>query len=91
MLLVEIGEEGQRRLGAAAAAVGGQGLAHEIATAYARRGGVGSVTPGPIDEPRLAPSFLEHDATRAVVAGSRATLSSLRDALFAGAATDRTS
>ena len=91
MLLAEIGEEGQRRLEAAVAAVEGEGLRHEIATTYARRAGIGRVTPGPIDEQCLAPSFLEHAGPRAVVAGSRAALSSLRDALFAeGRANRRT-
>jgi len=84
MLLAEIGEDGQRRLGAAVASVGGDGLCHEIATSYARRAGMGSIAPGPIDERGLAPSFLELAAPRAVVAGSRAALSSLRAALFAG-------
>jgi len=91
MLLPEIGEEGQRRLAAAVASVEGEGLRHEIATAYARRAGIGRVAPGPIDELGLAPSFLEHAAPRAVVAGSRAALASLRDALFAKTRADRTS
>jgi len=82
MLLVEIGEEGQKRLGAAVAAVSGEGLRHEVATAYAERAGMGTVAPGAIDESSLAPSFLEHAAPRAVVAGSRAALSSLRSALL---------
>ncbi|HMI86144.1 MAG TPA: hypothetical protein VK550_18745 [Polyangiaceae bacterium] len=83
MLLAEIGEEGQRRLGAAVAAVQGDGLGHEIATSYARRAGIGAMAPGTIDEARLAPSFLEYAAPRKVVAGSRAALSALRQALFA--------
>ncbi len=83
MLLAEIGEEGQRRLGATVAAVAGEGLGHEIATAYARRAGIGHLAPGSIDEVGLAPSFLEYAAPRAVVAGSRAALSVLRAALLA--------
>ena len=80
MLLPEIGEEGQRRLGSATAAVAGEGLAHEIAVSYATRAGVGHIVPGAIDE-LLAPSFLAIDATRAMVAGSRAALAALRAAL----------
>jgi len=82
MLLVEIGEEGQKRLETAVAAVSGEGLKHEVAAAYAHRAGMGTVAPGTIDESTLAPSFLEHAAARAVVAGSRAALSSLRSALL---------
>jgi hypothetical protein len=82
MLLAEIGEDGQRRLAAAVARVAGQGLAHEIATAYAKRAGVGTVVPGAIDGSRLAPGFLEHAAPRAVVAGSRATLAAMRSTLL---------
>jgi len=84
MLLPEIGEDGQRRLGAAVAQVAGHGLGHEIATAYALRAGMGSVGPGKVDELALAPSFVEHAGPRAVIAGSRAALASLRDALLVG-------
>jgi hypothetical protein len=84
MLLAEIGEEGQRRLGEATAAVMGAGLAHEVASAYATRAGIGSVVPGAIDEKRAAPAFLELGAPRAVVAGSRAALSAMRAAIFGG-------
>jgi hypothetical protein len=86
MLLAEIGEQGQRRLGEGVAAVAGAGLAHEIAAAYARRAGIGHVAPGPVEELQLAPPFLEHDAPRAVVAGSRAALAALRAILGATAA-----
>ena len=91
MLLAEVGAQGQHRLGAATAAVDGEGLQHEVATAYARRAGIGSIVPGDVDESYLAPSFLVHAAPRAVVAGSRAALASLRDALFAPPGVDRTS
>jgi hypothetical protein len=89
MLLAEIGEEGQRRLGHAVAAVAGDGLAHQIATTYVHRAGVGGVAAGPIDESRWAPSFLEHPAPRAVVTGSRAALAAMRDALSVGTSTAR--
>ena len=90
MRLAEVGEEGQRRLGDALAAVDGEGLKHEMATAYARRAGVGGIAAGEVDESCLAPSFIEHAAPRAVVAGSRAALAALRDALFGKAGADRT-
>ena len=91
MRLAEVGEDGQRRLGDAMAAVAGEGLKHEIATAYARRAGIGRITNGEVDDACLAPSFLEHAAPRAVVAGSRAALAVLREALFREAGADRTS
>jgi hypothetical protein len=81
MLVAEIGEAGQARLGDAKAALAGDGLAHAIAAAYASRAGVGSVVAGPLDEAALAPAFLEEPSARAVVAGSRAALASLRAAL----------
>ena len=81
MRLVEIGESGQARLEGGVAAVLGQGLCHEIATAYAARAGMGRLVAGTIDEAKLAPPFLENAAARAVVAGSRAALSCLRAAL----------
>jgi hypothetical protein len=80
MLLAEIGEKGQRLLDAATAHVGGAGLVHEVAEAYARRAGIAHIAPGPIDL-ALAPPFLENDAARSVVAGSRAALSAMRIAL----------
>jgi hypothetical protein len=81
MLLAEIGEEGQARLERAAMDLGGEGLAHEIAAAYALRAGAGRVGPGSIDEAALAPAFVEHGPARAVVAGSRAALAAMRSAL----------
>jgi len=81
MLVAEIGEMGQVCLEGATAALAGEGLCHEIATAYATRAGIGHLVPGPIDEHRFAPPFLQNAAARAVVAGSRAALSSLRAAL----------
>ena len=90
MRLVEVGEEGQRRLGNAMAAVAGEGLKHEMATDYARRAGIGGIAAGEVDESCLAPSFIEHAAPRAVVAGSRAALAALREALFGKAAAVRT-
>jgi adenylyltransferase/sulfurtransferase len=80
LLLVEIGESGQRRLAGATARVGGAGFDHEVAETYARRAGIGEVTDGSI-APELAPAFLENDAARAVVAGSRAALAAMRVAL----------
>jgi adenylyltransferase/sulfurtransferase len=82
MLVAEIGEAGQARLLAATARVAGDGLHHEIATAYASRAGIGTVLAGPIDD-ALAPSFVSTPAARAVIAGSRAALASIRAALGA--------
>jgi hypothetical protein len=81
MLLPDIGEEGQIRLGEAVAEVGGTGLAHEIASRYALGAGMGRIVPGTIDEAELCPSFLETAGARAVLAGSRAALLSMRRAL----------
>ena len=83
MLLAEIGVAGQARLASAVAAVAGNGLCHEIASAYATRAGIGTVVPGVIDADQLAPDFLSQSAARAVVAGSRAALASMRQALTA--------
>lgn len=84
-IIVEgVGEEGQRRLAEATAPVAGSGLAHEIATSYASRAGVGSITAGPIDV-ALGSDFLELDAARAVVAGSRAALAVIRGAILGDA------
>jgi hypothetical protein len=80
IIVTGVGEDGQRRLLEAEAAVAGSGLSHEVATSYAARAGVARIVPGAID-PALAPSFLELEASRAVVAGSRAALAALRAAL----------
>jgi hypothetical protein len=80
MLVAEIGDAGQARLEASTALVAGEGLAHEVAAAYASRAGIGKVERGPVDD-GLAPAFLVEPAARAVVAGSRAALASIRAAL----------
>jgi hypothetical protein len=82
MLVAEVGEAGQARLEAATFALAGDGLAHQIAQAYAARAGVGSVVQGPIDEGALVPSFVENAAARSVVAGSRAALAAMRAILL---------
>ena len=81
VLVAEIGEAGQARLAGAAARLSGAGLANEIAIAYAVRAGIGRVEPGPVDEAALAPAFLQMRAAREVLAGSRAALSAIREAL----------
>src|SRR5262249_3284771 len=86
IMLVEIGEDGQSRLEGPTATVGGDGLAHEVAEAYARRAGIERIERGTIDG-RLAPAFLENAAARAVVAGSRAALAVMRAALRMGGST----
>jgi hypothetical protein len=85
MLVAEIGAAGQARIEGASASVAGDGLVHEIAAAYALRAGIARIVPGAIDEERLAPAFLENPAARAMVAGSRAALASIRAALELGA------
>src|SRR5262249_20476148 len=84
MIVEGVGEEGQRRLAEVTARVAGSGLAHEIATSYASRAGVGTIEPGTID-PALGSAFLELEAARAVVAGSRAALAVIRGAILGGA------
>ena len=82
VLLPEIGEAGQRRLGEATAAVAGEGLAHEIAARYAEGAGFGTVAPGAIDVDALAPSAIVKDpCAREVLAGARAALREMRAAL----------
>ena len=81
VLLPEIGEAGQRRLGAATAAVAGAGLAHEVAVRYVEAAGFGAVLPGPIDVEALAPAEIVTNASaRDVLAGARAALAELRRA-----------
>jgi hypothetical protein len=82
MIVAEVGEAGQARLEEATVPLAGEGLAHEIACAYAARSGVGAIVPGPLDETALAPAFLECRAARSVVAGSRAALAALRAVLL---------
>ena len=85
ILLPEIGEAGQRRIGAATAAVAGDGLAHEVAVRYVEAAGFGAVAAGGVDVAALAPASLVTDAhARAVLAGARAALAELRRAVGVG-------
>lgn len=87
ILLPEIGDEGQRRIASATAAVLGQpgsarALAHEVAARYAEGAGFGGLADGVIDVEALAPAALvTHASARAVLAGSRAALTELRRAI----------
>jgi molybdopterin/thiamine biosynthesis adenylyltransferase len=82
VLLPEIGEAGQARLGEAEAAVGGAGLAHEVAARYAEGAGFGAVVAGPIDVDALAPpAIVRTDAAREALAGARAALAEIRRAV----------
>jgi len=82
ILLPEIGAAGQDLIARGTAAVGGAGLASEIATRYARTAGFGAVAPGAVDVDAWAPeSVCVHAAPRAVVAGARAALAEIRAAL----------
>lgn len=79
VLLPEIGAAGQIRIEAARAAVGGAGLAGEIAERYARGAGFAGIDPGRIDLDALAPlAVIREGAPRAVLAGSRAALAAMR-------------
>ena len=81
MLVTGIGSEGQRRIAAARAPLGGDGPEHEIATRYALSAGFAGVDPGTIEVDRLAPPFVETPGARAVLAGARAAVRALRSAL----------
>ncbi|MFT3776160.1 MAG: hypothetical protein QM820_63260 [Minicystis sp.] len=82
VLLPEIGEAGQRRLGASEAAVGGEGIAHEVAARYAEGAGFAAIVAGPVDVEALAPqAIVRTTAAREVLAGSRAALAEMRRAL----------
>lgn len=81
VLLPEIGEAGQQRLCAAEAAVGGAGLAHEVAARYAEGAGFARVVAGAIDVEALAPAaIVQADAARELLAGARAALAEMRRA-----------
>lgn len=85
VLLPEIGEAGQRRLGSASAAVGGEGLAHEVATRYALGAGFAEIVPGALDVDALAPAAIVSDpSARQVLAGARAALAEMRSVTTGG-------
>lgn len=86
ILLPEIGEEGQRRIACATAAVlapgEAGGLAHEVAARYAEGAGFGALAAGAIDVDALAPSeIVKRSPAREVLAGSRAALAEIRRAI----------
>ena len=82
VLLPEIGAEGQAKIAASSARVGGPALAGEVAELYARGAGFSNVEPGAIDEDALAPqAIVKTPSARAVCAGSRAALAAMREAL----------
>lgn len=82
VLLPEIGQAGQARIRAKAAAVGGgSSLSHEVAELYARAAGFREITPGSIDVDALAPlAEVRSLAAREVLAGARAALAAVRAA-----------
>lgn len=88
ILLPEIGSSGQARIEGASAAVGGKdSLSHEVAELYARAAGFREVMPGPIDVSELAPlEDVRSPAAREVLAGARAALAAIREAVGIGAA-----
>ena len=82
VMLSEIGVAGQAAIEASDAAVGGPGLAHEVASLYAQAAGFASVSEGPIDVAMLAPqTIVTQEAPREVLAGARAALAAMRAAL----------
>lgn len=80
ILVAEIGEAGQARLVASELALGGAGLAHEIAARYARGAGARVVT-GAIDVAALAPDEVTAPAAREVLAGARAAVAAIARAV----------
>ena len=82
IVLAEIGEDGQRAIGAAEAALGGDGLAHEVASTYALRAGFAGVTPAPAPlDPGAPDAWVADPAARAVLAGSRAAVRAVSQAI----------
>ena len=81
ILLAEIGTEGQAALERAHLCLSGETLAHDVATLYALRAGVGSVGNGEVPLDALAPVELCGNlAARQVLAGSRAAVRALLSA-----------
>jgi hypothetical protein len=78
IVLTGVGEEGQSRIAQSVARVPREGLAGEIARAYATRAGCRAVEDGPAE---AAPSFVETPAARDVVSGSLAALREIVRAL----------
>lgn len=75
IILAGVGEEGQRRLAASSATVGGDSLAQRIAATYCERAGFGRVEPGSVEVEQLSPrEVITEPAAREVLAGSRAAL-----------------
>ncbi|MSP24882.1 MAG: hypothetical protein EXR75_06885 [Myxococcales bacterium] len=90
ILLAEVGRSGQARLCEATAEVAGDGLAHDVATAYARRAGFAAIANGALDLDALAPlDIASHAAPRAVLAGARAAVQAVSRALSERAVSDR--
>lgn len=82
ILVPEIGEEGQRRILASSARVGEASLAGEVASLYARAAGFREVASGAIDQEALGGGgVIRNESAKQVLAGSRATLAAIRDAI----------
>lgn len=78
VMLPELGEAGQSRLDRAVLPVGGEGLAHEVATRYALGAGAAGVVPGPLGAESRVPAWVEHEPAAGVLAGARAALAAIR-------------
>ncbi len=86
IIVTEVGKEGQHRLTRAVAPVGPAegGLQHACAIRYAKRVGFAGIEDGAIVLDELAPSaIVKNAACRAVLAGSRAALTAMRDVVLA--------
>ncbi len=82
ILLAEIGEAGQRAIGAATAHVLGPTSAHEVARLYAQRAGFETLAEGPAAlEPGVPDDWVEAPAARDMVAGARAAARAIVAAL----------
>lgn len=90
VMLPQIGEKGQQRICASVAAVAapaeaeGEYNAHRVACLYAERAGFMATCSGTIAVETLAPSsLLSHAAARQALAGARAVVACLHQALAA--------
>lgn len=85
ILVVEIGEAGQRALGAACADVGGEGVACEVAERYARRAGFGSIGPAPVALDAGVPAdWVADESARSALAGARSAVRAIASTVGLG-------
>jgi hypothetical protein len=81
-MVAEIGEAGQRSIAASAAPVLGATLAHQVARTYAERAGFEALAPGPAElDPGAPPEWVADPSARSVLAGARAAVRCILDAV----------